>query len=444
MNFELPASVREMCRKLYQSGFDAYVVGGCLRDACLGLSPHDYDIATNARPEQIISLFAPENCSEYGRAFGTVGVKYAGGFAEITTFRTEADYTDCRHPGKVEFADHILDDLSRRDFTCNAMAWNAQTQTLYDPFHGREDLEHKILRCVGVPLARFREDALRIMRGMRFCARFGFHADPLTDAAMKAGAYRLTMISSERILSELCGMLIGDDITAVLLRWPEILAVRIPEISPCIAFSQHTHWHDFTVWEHIARTVGNIPPDLTLRLTMLFHDIAKPQCFTIDSQGGHFKNHAEKSAVMADQVLKRLKSENHLRERVCRLILCHRTIPVTMKQVRHLLNFLDPQEFAMLLKVLDADRVSKLRGEPESDQKIKKAESLFHTCQEQNLCCQVRDLDIKGTDLINLGFDGKQIGIVLKSLLESVISDQIPNQKAELLALAEEYHDLFC
>ena len=184
MQFSFPDFIHSMCSMLCNNGFQAYIVGGCVRDAALGLTPHDYDITTNARPEQILSVFGEENCSQYGRAFGTVGVKHAGGFAEITTFRTETDYTDYRHPGTVLFADSILADLARRDFTCNAMAWDFQNQQLTDPFHGMHDLKTKTLRCVGVPSARFREDALRILRGMRFCARFGFQPDLLTDAAM--------------------------------------------------------------------------------------------------------------------------------------------------------------------------------------------------------------------------------------------------------------------
>ena len=438
MTFHLPDSIQNMCNLLYDNHFDAFIVGGCVRDAFLGLTPHDYDIATNARPEQIMQIFGKENCSEYGRAFGTVGVKHSGGFAEITTFRTETDYTDYRHPATVLFADSILDDLARRDFTCNAMAWDARNHTLVDPFGGEQDLQNKILRCVGVPSARFREDALRILRGMRFCARFGFQPDSLTDAAMRAAAFQLKYISAERIFSELRAMLMGDYITDILIRYPEILAVRIPEILPCIAFNQHTHWHDFTVWEHIARSVGNAPKILFLRLTMLFHDIAKPSCFTWDYKGGHFKGHAVKSSEMANQILLRLKSDNDTRKLVCKLILYHREIPRTLPAVRRILKDLNYHEFELFLQVLDADRLSKMKGDPENRAKIDRAEELFHICKEQNLCCRVKDLAVSGNDLLALGFQGKQIGIVMKHLLESVISGT-PNQKDKLLSLAEEF-----
>ena len=253
-----PDFIHAMLQKLSKQGFQAYLVGGCVRDVVLGMKPHDYDIATNARPEQIIEIFSPENCSAYGRAFGTVGVYYHNGFAEITTYRT----------------DDISEDLARRDFTCNAMAWSPATGLL-DKYHGKKDLEHHILRCVGVPSARFREDALRILRGMRFSAKLNLKPEIVTHSAMLAGAFRLKYISAERIFSELCNMLMGDNITEILLVYPEILSVWIPEIYPCIAFSQHSKHHDFTVWEHIARAVGNAPKNLTVRMTILKAGILK-------------------------------------------------------------------------------------------------------------------------------------------------------------------------
>ncbi|MBD5142811.1 MAG: CCA tRNA nucleotidyltransferase [Ruminococcus sp.] len=432
-----PDFIHAMLQKLSKQGFQAYLVGGCVRDVVLGMKPHDYDIATNARPEQIIEIFSPENCSAYGRAFGTVGVYYHNGFAEITTYRTESDYTDYRHPNQVYFADDISEDLARRDFTCNAMAWSPATGLL-DKYHGKKDLEHHILRCVGVPSARFREDALRILRGMRFSAKLNLKPEIVTHSAMLAGAFRLKYISAERIFSELCNMLMGDNITEILLTYPEILAVWIPEIYPCIAFSQHSKHHDFTVWEHIARAVGNAPKNLTVRMTMLFHDIAKPACYQVDSKGGHFKTHAEKSAVLANAVLLRLKSDNYLRKQVCRLITLHRTIPDTMPEVRKLIGNIGYEEFALFLQVLEADRISKLINQAESDRKIKKLAELAEICKNQNLCCSIKDLAINGNDLLKLGFQGKQIKYILNSVLDAVISESCLNQKQVLLSFVKE------
>ncbi|MDE6003869.1 MAG: CCA tRNA nucleotidyltransferase [Oscillospiraceae bacterium] len=439
MDVNFPDFIYAMLQKLSMHNFQAYLVGGCVRDVVLGMKPHDYDITTNAKPQEIIEIFGSENCSAYGRAFGTVGVYYHNGFAEITTYRTETDYTDYRHPNQVYFANDILEDLARRDFTCNAMAWNPETGLL-DVYHGKQDLENHVLRCVGVPSARFREDALRILRGMRFSAKLNLKPEILTHSAMLAGAFRLKYISAERIFSELCNMLMGDNITEILLTYPEILAVWIPEIYPCIAFSQHSKHHDFTVWEHIARAVGNAPKNLTVRMTMLFHDIAKPVCYQVDSKGGHFKTHALKSSVMANDILLRLKSDNYFRKQVCRLIALHRDIPDTMPQVRKLIGNIGYEEFALFLQILESDRISKLNHAPESNRKIKKLSELAEICKNQNLCCCIKDLEINGNDLLKLGFYGKQIKLILNLALEAVISEKCVNTKQELLSFVKNLH----
>lgn len=437
MILNFPDFIISMLQKLSSHGFQAYLVGGCVRDVVLGMKPHDYDIATNAKPDEIINVFGLENCSAYGRAFGTVGVYYNNNFAEITTYRTETDYTDYRHPNQVYFANDILEDLARRDFTCNAMAWHPETGLL-DIYHGKEDLENNILRCVGVPSARFREDALRILRGMRFASRLQLKPEIITHSAMIAGAFRLKYISAERIFSELCNMLMGDNITEILLTYPEILAVWIPEIYPCIAFSQHSKHHDFTVWEHIARAVGNAPKNLTVRMTMLFHDIAKPACYQVDSKGGHFKTHAQKSAVLANNILLRLKSDNYLRKQVCRLIALHRNIPNTLPEVRKLIGNIGYEEFDLFLQVLESDRISKLIHQPESNIKIKKLAELAEICKSQNLCCCIKDLEIDGNDLLKLGFHGKQIKYILNFILDTVISENCLNEKQVLLSFVKE------
>lgn len=432
MHMTIPAPIRAMLDALHQSGFDAYLVGGCVRDALLGLVPHDYDITTNARPEEITALFGEEVCTWYGKAFGTVCVRLDGGEAEVTTFRTEGGYTDGRHPGHVEFADDVHDDLSRRDFTCNAIAYDPRSGLL-DPFGGAEDLQNGVLRAVGDPPARFAEDALRILRGIRFCARFSLTAEPRTDTAMRKQAETLRKISVERVFTELCGILMGEDVTRVLLAYPEVLAVWIPEISPCIGFLQHSKWHDFTVWEHIARSVGFAPRDLTVRMAMLLHDIGKPLCLTMEGETGHFKGHAQKSAQMADVILHRLHSDNHLREDVTALIDMHRITPQCMADVRHLLGKLGEVQFRRYLCVLDADRRAKWQGREQSRDAIDRAESLFAQCIEENLCCTVRQLAVNGRDAAALGFEGAQIGNALQSALEEVIAERVENTRDEIL-----------
>lgn len=432
---QLPAAVAGMTERLHNAGYAAYLVGGCVRDALLGLKPHDYDITTDATPDEIIAVFGEPACTYYGKAFGTVGVKLPGGFAEITTFRTEGAYSDARHPDTVSFSKHVEDDLSRRDFTCNALAYDPRTGLL-DLYHGAEDLQNGILRAVGDPAERFREDALRIMRGMRFYARFGLVPEPATDRAMREGAAGLEMISAERVFTELCGMVMGEHITDVLIRYPEILAVRIPEITPCICFKQHSKWHDFTVWEHIARTVGNAVPDLTVRIAMLLHDIAKPDCFTRDFKGGHFKGHAALGSKKADVILQRLRCDNKMRETVVELIYWHRLTPKEMPQVRRLLGIMGEPMFRQYLAVLDADRISKKKKTTESRRRIDYAEALLEECIEKDLCCTIRQLAIGGNDLKALGYEGREIGKMLEVLLEMVIDEELPNTREALIGYA--------
>lgn len=429
---KFPQYTTVMLKKLADAGYSGYLVGGCVRDAVLGTQPHDYDITTNARPEQITAVFGEEACEAYGKAFGTVGVSCAGGFAEITTFRQDGIYTDGRHPQEVTFTGDLREDLARRDFTCNAMAWSPQ-EGLIDPFGGRQDLHDGILRCVGDPCERFSEDALRILRAMRFCAKLSLRPDPATHAAMQAQCDALRQISAERIYSELCNMLMGTAVVRVLCTYPDILSVWIPEIRPCVGFEQHSRYHDFTVWEHIARSVGNAPYDLTVRLTMLLHDLAKPQCMTMDADGGHFKGHAEQGAVMADAILRRLRCDNRRRERICRLIRWHRITPDTLPLVRKALGCMGEEEFRMYLQVLDADRLSKKREHTEDRHRIDRAQALFARVQEEGLCCTLQDLPVKGEDLIAEGLTGRAIGECLSVLLDEVIEEKLPCKKKNLL-----------
>lgn len=422
----IPDFASEMLEVLHRGGYPAYLTGGCVRDAVLRITPHDYDIATAASPEEIARLFGEANCQAYGRAFGTMGVRYGGGFAEITTFRTEGSYSDRRHPSEVHFTGDVLEDLARRDFTWNAMAYNHE-DGLLDPYDGQGDLDRGLLRCVGTAQTRFREDALRILRGMRFMARFGFRAELLTDAAMRAEAAGLQEISAERVFSELKMMLPGAHITDVLKAYPHVLAVPIPEIAPCIGFSQHSRYHEFTVWEHTAVSVGKAPPSVPVRLAMLLHDLGKPACFTMDARGGHFKGHAARSARLAEKILRRLRCDNDLRELVTKLVYYHREIPCEMSRVRRMLGVLSEEEFGMFLEVLQADHASKRRGTPDSEEKLVLAAALAEQCRREGLCCRVKDLALRGGDLLALGYEGKAIGDAQKRLLDAVTSGRCGN-----------------
>ena len=428
----IPDGVRRMMRVLHENGFDAYLVGGCVRDSLMGIPPHDYDITTDATPEEIVGLFGEKYCTWYGKAFGTVCVRKFDAEAEITTFRTEGAYSDGRHPDAVSFAKDVHDDLSRRDFTSNAIAYDPRTG-LFDPYHGADDLKKGILRAVGEPQRRFQEDALRILRGMRFYARFGLKPEPQTEAAMHALAGNLRLISVERVFSELCGMLTGAHITEVLRAFPDVLSVWIPEIAPCVGFEQHSRWHDFTVWEHIARTVGNSPVDLTVRMTMLLHDIAKPLCFTLDERGGHFKGHARKSAELADAILDRLRSDKQMRADVTTLVDLHRFTPQKLSDVRRIYGKLGEENFTRYIAVLDADRLSKWDGRAEERTAIDRAEKWRDEILKNHLACTVRDLAVRGNEVAALGFQGREISLALQSALDAVMDGVIPNDHDEIL-----------
>ena len=430
----LPQAVQYCIHTLEAAGYQAYAVGGCVRDSLLGLSPADYDLCTDAKPEETSRVFSSHQLLHHGQKHGTVGVVLDGQVFEITTFRTEGGYGDARHPDWVEFVPNVEEDLARRDFTINAMAYNPKTGYV-DPFGGRQDLQNGILRTVGDPEARFREDALRILRGLRFCARFGFVPEQMTDAAMRAGAFRLEMISAERVFTELMGMLMGEHVTEILVQYPRVLAVRMPEILPCIGFCQHTRHHDFNVWGHIARAVGCAPKIPAVRLAMLMHDLGKPATFTRDARGGHFEGHAEKSAEIADKILLRLRCENHLRELVVKLIRLHREIPARLSDVQRLLGELEYVEFSLFLDVLRADNASKFRcGEDErAAAKIAAAQAFAEQCKAEQLCCRVSDLQVRGGDLLALGLHGAQIGEALRFLLDAVIEQNCPNEKYYLL-----------
>ena len=330
-------------------------------------------------------------------------------------------------------ATDVHEDLARRDFTCNAIAYDPRTGLL-DPYHGAKDLRDGILRAVGDPAQRFGEDALRILRGLRFYARFGLVPEADTDNAMRQFAPNLRMISVERVFTELCGMLMGTHITEVLREYPHVLSIWIPEILPCVWFEQHSRWHDFTVWEHIARTVGNAPDDLTVRMAMLFHDISKPDCFTLDERGGHFKGHAQVSAKTADKILLRLRSDNKMRGQVTQLIDLHRITPKSLPDVRRLYGKLGAEQFARYLAVLDADRLSKWEGRAQERTGIDQVERWRDQIEREHLCCTIREMDVSGSDVAALGFQGIGIRRALETTLEAVIREIIPNEHDAILA----------
>ena len=431
----LPENVSICIRALEQAGFSAYAVGGCVRDALLGLSPHDYDLCTNALPEETARVFEAYPLGRSGEKHGTIGVVMDGEVIEITTFRTEGGYQDSRHPDWVRFVSGLEEDLSRRDFTVNAMAYNPKTGYV-DPFGGQADLENKILRTVGDPAVRFTEDPLRILRGVRFAVRFGLTPEAKTEREMTALSHRMDKLAKERVFDELCKLL--PAVTAPeLQRFAPVLTAVIPELKPAVGFLQHTPHHAYDVFTHTSLVVEGVGEDLALRWAALLHDAGKPGSFTMDENGrGHFKGHAHLSGEIAEAVLHRLKAPNALREEVVLLIKHHMTPLEPDKRIlRRRLGQYGIETVQKMLTLQKADFAGK--GVKDSDPQFSQVEALLEEILAEEACFSLKDLAINGQDLIKLGFEpGPNMGACLSKLLEQVQDEKIPNEKEALLNAA--------
>ena len=436
----LPESIQNCIDLLENAGFAAYAVGGCVRDACLGLTPHDYDLCTSALPPQTEEVFRDYRLVLAGEKHGTVTVLTKGGPVEITTFRTEGGYRDNRHPDWVKFVPDIQGDLARRDFTINAMAYSPR-RGFADPFGGREDLKNHILRAVGDPEARFAEDSLRILRGVRFAARFGLIPEEKTMDAMLAQAGLMENLARERVFEELCKLLLAvkwSDIT----RFAPILAAVIPELAPMIGFDQHSPHHAFDLFTHTAHVCAAVPPDLTLRWAGLLHDTGKIPTFTLDETGrGHFYGHAKESAALADGILRRLRAPTRLREDVVELIGLHMTkFEPEKKAVRRWLGRLGSEKLEKLLLLQQADMGSKGTGKPGEAEQFARLRACAAEVEAEETCLSLKDLAVNGGDLIALGFTpGPEIGRCLQALLNRVLDERAPNDRDALLEQARKW-----
>lgn len=434
----LPQPIKYVLERLSGAGFAAFTVGGCVRDTLLGRTPSDWDVTTAARPEQVFSLFEGYAIPT-GLQRGTVTVKVGETHIEVTTFRADGEYTDHRRPDEVYFSDRLEDDLCRRDLTVNAMAMDAQGR-ITDLYGGREDLKAGVLRCVGEPQRRFGEDALRILRTLRFAAVLGFAIEPRTAEALRAQAPLLSYIAPERVLSEMDRLLCGEYVLPVLLDYPDVLEVFLPEITPCVGFDQHNRHHIHDIWGHTAHAVAAAPAEKVLRWAMLLHDVGKPASFTLDERGvGHFYGHPAISAELAEAVCRRLRMDNRTAERIVTLVRWHdRDIPRTEKAIARAVSRLGEDVFRQLLAVKRADNAAQSPEDRHRLTDIQQAEDILNALLAKHQCFSLRDLAVNGRDLMALGLRGREVGETLQFLLDAVL-DGAENDRETLLKLAKKH-----
>lgn len=444
MNYSLtlPAPVAELLARLKQAGFSAYAVGGCVRDSLLGMEPHDWDICTSALPEQMQEVFSGYRTVETGLKHGTLTVIADHLPYEVTTFRIDGNYTDHRHPDSVIFVDDLTRDLARRDFTVNAMAWSPDAG-LQDPFGGQQDLSAKIIRCVGEPEQRFDEDALRILRAMRFAAVYDFEIESSTASALRKMAPDLKRIAGERIREELLRLLCGKAAGRILRAYPEVLAEIIPEIRPMIGYDQRNHHHSYDLWEHTVRGIEGVPADPVLRLTMLLHDTGKPVVRTTDEKGeGHYKGHPKVSEEIARRTAEALHLDNAFRDRLCTLVRHHDTplrtengeINTDRSFLLRRLNKYGETDLRALFLIHRSDRIATGYTTTErEDIRLKERMDALDALLAEQPCFTLKDLAVNGRDLTATGLKGKAVGETLQQLLEAVMDGAVPNEKEALL-----------
>ena len=434
----IPQEVCAVLQTLERAGYEAYAVGGCVRDILMGKAPHDWDVTTSALPEETMALF-DHFAIPTGLQHGTVTVRSGGLSCEVTTFRTDGDYPDHRHPAAVTFTRSLREDLARRDLTVNAMAMDVRG-TLHDPFGGQADIRRRVLRCVGQPERRFQEDALRILRTLRFSATLGFTIEEDTHRALRAQCGALRYVAAERVREELTKLLCGTDVLRVLLEDPQVLGVVLPEILPCVGFDQRNRHHCYDVWGHAAHAVAAAPPDPVLRWVMLLHDLGKPQCFTLDEQGvGHFHGHHRPSAEMAEAVCRRLRFDKATAQRICMLVRYHdRPIPLTEKAIRRAMNQLGVEGLRQLCAVKRADNLAQHPDYRGRQREINEGEAIMDELLAKDACFSLKQLAVNGRDMAALGLEGPAIGQALQALLEAVMDGETDNDRTALLALAKE------
>lgn len=441
LKIKIPSGANEIIHILQDKGYEAYLVGGCVRDSILERPIHDYDITTSATPDEMMEVFKGKRIIETGLQHGTITIVIDGEPYEVTTYRIDGNYSDNRRPDKVTFTKSLEEDLKRRDFTINAMAYNDEVG-LIDPFNGMEDIKYHKIRCVGRAKDRFSEDALRILRAIRFASQLGFVLESDTDWNISKMYKNLENISIERINSEFCKIAASSNFCVQMVLYYEVFSLFIPEIKDMFGFQQNNPYHMYDVWNHTVHAIEYCESnDLVTRLAVFFHDIGKPHCYQ-DGEDGirHFKGHGRVSADMTDKIMKRLRFDNDTREKVVKLVYYHdATFEVGKKYVKKWLNKIGEEQFRRLLNVRRAD--IKAQTDINQETRLQKIDNIGYILEEvlqDNECFSIKNLAVNGKDLITIGYKpGKEIGEVLNNLLDSVISGEYKNEKEKLLEIAE-------
>lgn len=439
-DINIPDDANKLIRILQKHGHSAYVVGGCVRDTILGRTPHDWDLCTSATPSEMLQIFADKKIIETGLKHGTVTIMENDTPYEITTYRIDGEYADNRHPNDVTFTDNLSEDLKRRDFTINAMTYN-HDDGLIDLFGGLDDIKHQKIQCVGSAKERFQEDALRILRAIRFAAQLGFSIEEKTDYEIYQQYESLKNISMERINSEFCKIIASNNSHTQLDSHKQVFTVCIPEIQKMFFFPQCNPYHIYDVWKHTMHAMAfcdeQKTEDLILKLAVSFHDIGKPYIYQEDEDGTrHFKGHGKVSAEMTDAIMKHLKFDNDTREKVVQLISYHdATFEVGTKYIKRWLNKMDVEQFLRLLELRKADITAQNPAyAPERLFKVTRIETALAEVLSSQSCFSVKNLALNGNDIMQILNikAGKEIGILLNQMLNLIIDEELENTKEAL------------
>ena len=434
--FRLPVNVEYILTKLHDNGYEAYIVGGCVRDKLLSREPHDYDITTSALPQQVEEVFKDEKIIETGIKHGTVTLLLDNQPYEITTYRNEGNYSDHRHPDQVSFSATLKEDVERRDFTINGMAYNHQ-EGLVDLVKGQEDLSNGIIRCIGDPDERFNEDALRILRAIRFASRFNFQIEEKTNQAIFNNKDLLKFVSSERILTELKEIITSVNADTYLDQYREVLAVFLPELTEMFDFQQCNHHHNLDLWHHSLLTVRNVPQDVNTRMAALFHDIGKPRAQFFDENGeAHYHGHQYISYDITEEILKRLHMSNNDTKEILSLIKWHDYVLTSDYTIKKVLKEMPLETYNKLIALKRADNMAKdYNYVLVNDDYYQRLLVLGEQLSREPL--KVSDLNINGYDLLNLGYKGEEIGKILQDLSDRVIKGDLLNEHDVLVEYVE-------